>query len=175
MRLFPLWRAIALQPVQPLTSMGSPFSFEREIPAESVLDLLRGDALSRHLHPGGELHLPARLYPVERLSDELDGRLVERGKKHPRKSFRWRIRHAHTWERPLAARRGSRKCAREAHRVRHFRDCPRQVENFWETQANSPLTREVQIWYHIWRMKVQDQIFRQWWRRGASFRGARSV
>ena len=35
--------------------------------------------------------------------------------------------------RPLAARRGARKCAREVHRARHFRDSPRQVENFGET------------------------------------------
>ena len=43
------------------------------------------------------------------------------------------------------------------------------------TNRRHPLDADAGIWYHILRMNVQNQIFRQWWRRGACIRGARSV
>ena len=67
-------------------------AFERKVPAEPVLDLLRGDALVQHPHPGGELHVPAGLDSVEGLPDELDGRLVKMGRKSPQESLELLVR-----------------------------------------------------------------------------------
>ena len=53
-----------------------------------------GDRITATVSQGSDPRspVPARLYPVERLSDELDGRLVEMGRKSPQESFELSVR-----------------------------------------------------------------------------------